>query len=44
MKYTLTIITAALSAANAAAERINELVVMPGHDKLENKISPEPHT
>ena len=38
-KYTLTILTAALSAAAA----INELVEMPGHDRPEHIISPQPH-
>ena len=40
-KYTLIVLTAALTAA--AAERINELVEMPGHDRPENIISPQPH-
>ena len=40
-KYTLIVLTAALTAA--AAERINELVEMPGHDRPHHIISPQPH-
>ena len=38
-KYTLTLLAAAISAVSA----INELVEMPGHDRPENIISPQPH-
>ena len=41
-KYTLTILAAALSAV-AAVDRINELIEMPGHDRPEHIISPQPH-
>ena len=43
MKYIALITTSILSSV-ANADRINEFVILPGHDQLNNIVSPEPHT
>jgi len=43
MKYLCLTVAATLSVANAA-DRINEFVVLPGHTKKNDIVSPEPHT